>query len=247
MHVSVLTLPAQLSDAGWLVRIREDAARAARNQSAEQRAITAKLMSRALDLGAEGFALTGSTARSRRTAISDLDYHVIGQRPDLSDLPGDVDVVAVSSTRFLEQLRARDDYPQWTLRWGCILYDAGVMRDGARLVVGESIWPDGYRKLASLPDHRRELERLVSMGDRDAAQEQARATLTTAARGLLLQAGVFPLARSELSSQLEHAGFERLAHILGAVIHGEPDLDDLARTSSLLDAVIDSSVAQSVA
>jgi len=102
--MSAQPLSAQLSDAGWARRMREDRVRAERYQTSEQRAITATVLSRAIDLGASGFALTGSTARRRRTAISDLDYHVIGRRPDVSDLPGDVDVVATSAARFRSRL-----------------------------------------------------------------------------------------------------------------------------------------------
>jgi hypothetical protein len=75
------------------------------------------------------------------------------------------------------------------------------------------------------------------MGDRDAAQEQVRATLTTAARGLLLETGVFPLARSELPGQLKCAGYEPLAEALAWVIHGIPGLADLAAAVTLLDAI----------
>ena len=67
--------------------MREDRERAEHSQTPAQQAITATVMRRAIALGASGFALTGSTARKRRTAISDLDYHVIGKRPDVSDLP----------------------------------------------------------------------------------------------------------------------------------------------------------------
>jgi hypothetical protein len=91
-----------------------------------------------------------------------------------------------------------------------------------RLIVDEQLWPSGDRKLRALADHRREAERLIAMGDRDAAQEQVRATLTTAARGLLLATGVFPLARSELPGQLKRAGYEPLAEALSGVIHETP-------------------------
>jgi hypothetical protein len=228
-------MSAQLYSLGWARRIREDRARAERNQTLGQRVITAAVMSRALELGAEGLALTGSTARGHRTVISDLDYHVIGRRPDLSDLPGDIDVVATSAERLRKQLIEGDDFAQWTLRYGCILYDAGVMREGVRLIVEEQLWPSSDRKLRAIADHRREVERLIAMGDRDAAQEQVRATLTTAARGLLLETGVFPLARSELSGQLKKAGYEPLAEALAAVIHTAPALTDLAAAVTLLD------------
>jgi hypothetical protein len=245
--MSTRELSGQISDIAWARRLRADHARAERNQDLEQRTITAMVMFRALELGATGFALTGSTARRRRTTISDLDYHVIGVRPDLSDLSGDIDVVAVSPTRFRQQLTNEDDFPQWTLRYGCILYDTGVLRDGARLVLAKHLWPSGERKLESLTDHRRELERLILMGDRDAAHGQVRAALTTAGRGLLLVAGVFPLSRSELPGQLRHAGYGALSRRLDAAIHEEPDLADLAAAIPLLEEVQLSSRAHSAA
>ena len=223
--------------AGWKRRMRADRARANRNQSAAQREVTAKLLARAIELGAESFALTGSTARRRRTAISDLDYHIIGPRPDLSDLPAEVDVVTSSAIRFRTQLARGNDYCQWTLRYGCILHDLGVMREGASLILDEHLWPSARRKLERVDEHRQEAERLLLMGDRDAAQEQVRATLTTAARGVLLDAGVFPLARSELPDQLSAAGYELLGGALTEAINGEPDLEELSAAVSLLGSI----------
>jgi len=240
MNAQVLSV--QLSDSGWWDRrMREDRARAERNQTAAQRAVTETVLARALELGAESFALTGSTARRRRTASSDLDYHVIGRRPDVSDLPGDIDIVATSAARFYRQLMDGDDFAQWTLRHGCILHDTGPMRDGLRLIVEKQIWPTADRKLDALADHRREVERLLRMGDRDAAQEQIRAMLTTAARGLLLGAGVFPLARRELPGQLQSAGYASLAPRLDDVIHGTPELAALAAALPILDHALSNS------
>lgn len=234
--MSARQLSEQLSDAAWACRMRTDRDRAQGYQTAEQREITATVMHRAIALGASAVALTGSTARERRTAISDLDYHVIGRRPDVSDLPGDVDVVATSAQRFRDRLIEGDDFAQWTLRHGCILYDTGPMRDGVRLIVERDLWPDGQRKLNSLGAHRREVERLIQMGDQSAAQEQLRAMLTTAARGLLLQAHVFPLARKELPAQLERSGYVPLARALRDLIQGSPQLDELKAGVRTLDA-----------
>jgi hypothetical protein len=231
-------LSAQLSDAGWARRMRDDSDRADRYQTPAQRVVTETLMRRAIALGASGFALTGSTARKRRTAISDLDYHVIGRRPDISDLAGDVDVVATGAARFRSRLIDGDDFAQWTLRYGCILYDTGPLRNGVRLVVERDLWPNGRRKLDSLDTHRFEVERLVRMGDRDAAQEQLRAMLTTAARGLLLQARVFPLARKELPRQLQRNGYAPLAQALRRTIYGKPPLDELEAGLRVLDAAL---------
>jgi hypothetical protein len=228
-------LSAQLSDAGWQHRLRDDSDRAELYQTKEQRLITAAVVERSLELGARAVALTGSTARSRRTAISDLDYHVIGSRPDVSDLPAEVDIVATSARRFGDRLVEGDDFAQWTLRFGCVLYDAGPMRDGVRLILEANLWPDPQRKLNRLAEHRRELERLVRRGDEDAASDQLRAMLTTAARGLLLKAGVFPLARDELPSQLESAGYAGLAVKLRTTIHGAPRLGDISDAMTTLD------------
>jgi hypothetical protein len=219
--------------------MRSDHDRVERCQTPEQRAITAAVMSRAIALGASGFALTGSTARRRRTAISDLDYHVIGTRPVVSDLPGDVDVVGTSAARFRSRLLEGDDFAQWTLRYGCILHDAGPMRDGVRLIAEMDLWPDAQRKLDSLDRHRSEVERLIQMGDEGAAHEQLRAMLTTAARGLLLQARVFPLARKELPAQLERAGYGQLAEALRRTIDAAPQLDELEAGLQVLDATLE--------
>jgi hypothetical protein len=219
--------------------MREDRDRAEHAQTSAQQAITATVMRRAIALGASGFALTGSTARGRRTAISDLDYHVIGKRPDVSDLPGDVDVVATSAVRFRSRLIEGDDFIQWTLRCGCILYDVGVMRDGVQLIVEGDLWPSSQRKLDSLAMHRTEVERLVQMGDQSAAQEHLRAMLTTAARGLLLQARVFPLARKELPTQLERVGHVPLAKELRSTIDRELHLDEIKAGLLTLDASLE--------
>jgi len=238
-------LSAQVSDAGWTRRTRADKSRAERYQTPEQRAITATVLRRAIDLGASGFALTGSTARRRRTPISDLDYHVIGKRPDVTDLPGDVDVVATSAARFRSRLIEGDDFSQWTLRFGCILHDTGPMREGVRLIVERDLWPDAQRKLDSLSVHRAEVDRLIQMGDQSAAQEQLRAMLTTAARGLLLGAEAFPLARKELPAQLERLGFEALAQALDGMIDATPQLDELEAALRVLDGTLATSSALS--
>jgi len=128
----------------------DDRDRAERYQTKVQRLITAAVVERSLALGASAVALTGSTARRRRTAISDLDYHVIGRRPDVSDLPAEVDIVATAAERFRDRLLEGDDFAQWTLRFGCVLYDAGPMRDGVRLILEANLWPDAQRKFNGL-------------------------------------------------------------------------------------------------
>ncbi len=105
------------------------------------------VLHRALVLGAEGVALTGSTVRAQRTAISDLDLMVVGRRPDLGGIREDIDVYATDAKAFWERLRAGDDYIQWTLRFGCILYDEGILYDASRFIDEHDLAPSAERKL----------------------------------------------------------------------------------------------------
>ncbi len=221
-------------DQKWAAKLDRDRARAHRNQTTPQREITEIIVSRSLAIGADGVALTGSTARDRRTSISDLDYHVVGQRPKVNDLPGDVDVYAGDADHFWKKLRGGDDFVQWTLRLGCILHDSGIFRAGLEAIAREGLWPDPSDRMARLGDLETIARRLLKMGDRDAAQTEIRAALTTAARGVLLANGSFPLARSELPAQLMSLGHDRLASALETTIHGEPRLEELEQSLAAL-------------
>lgn len=224
------------SDRTWAAKLDRDRARAYRNQTADQRAITKIVVSRALEMGADGVALTGSTARDRRTLISDLDYHIVGTRPRLDDLPGDVDVYAGDTERFWAKLRGGDDFVQWTLRFGCILHDSGVFRSGLEAIATEGLWPDPSDRMARLGEQETIARRLIEIGDREAAQSEVRAVLTAATRGVLLLSGVFPLARSELPGQLRVLGHERLASSLEATVLSDPSLGELKQGLAALPA-----------
>ena len=152
-------------------------------------------------------ALTGSTARGHRTAISDLDFHLIGHRPDLSGLPGEVDIVADIPDRLQRRLAEGDDFVHWTVRLGCILDDPdGIFRDAYARILREDLWPDPQRKFERADALASLAERVLTIEDRDAAQEHVRAALTSFARGVLLAHRVFPRARGELAGQLHEAG-----------------------------------------
>ncbi|MGH2715572.1 MAG: hypothetical protein ACRDM7_17130 [Thermoleophilaceae bacterium] len=230
--------PSWADDRAWKNRLARDQARASNNQTPDQRTITNTVVNRALAIGAEGIALTGSTARNRRTLISDLDYHVVGERPRVDDLPGDVDVYAGDAAQFWEKLRAGDDFVQWTVRYGCILHDSGILRAGLEAIAEDGIWPDATDRMARLGEQSAIARRLIEMGDRDAAQSEVRAALTSAARGVLLAGERFPLARSELPGQLRCIGHDRLADSLDAAIHREPSLDQLAESLAVLPAPV---------
>ncbi|MEA2369781.1 MAG: hypothetical protein QOH12_175 [Solirubrobacteraceae bacterium] len=222
-------------DRVWSAKLAADRLRAAQNQTLTQREITSEIVRRAGESEAHAVALTGSTARNCRTDISDLDYHVVGPRFKTSDLAGDVDVHFVDATGFWVRLHAGDDFVQWTLRFGCILVDDGIFRAGLRAVGTELIWPDAGAKFRRLTEMQRLAEQLVKMADRDAAQDQLRATLTSLARALLLDNGIFPLAREELPGQLRSIGHGLVAGALTVAIHGQPSLSDIRAGLCLLD------------
>jgi hypothetical protein len=230
------------SDDGlWRERIENDRLRATKNQSTAQREITATLEKRALEEDCLAFALTGSTARARRTKISDLDYHVIGHRPPHEDLPDEVDVYATDEIGMWRKLSEGDDFIQWTLRYGCVLFDLGVFQAAMQRIASGNLWPNPTKKLARLPGHVELARRLIAMGDRDAAQDQVRATLTSLSRALLLLGNVFPRARSELPTQLAEIGLPTLGSALLESICGEPGLAALSRDLDLAESLAPSS------
>ena len=214
-------------DARWSARLRGDRGRAIKLQTRPQWQATETILQRALILGAEAVALTGSTVRGQRTAISDLDLMVVGRRPDLGGIREDVDVYAARANAFWERLLTGDDYVQWTLRFGCILHDNGILQSASRYIEEHGLTPSAERKLAQA---RRgfSLARLVlEGGDVEAAREQCRAALTTIARWWLIANGEFPLSRNELSDQLLTLGCVDLASALHSLIHDEPSREEL--------------------
>jgi hypothetical protein len=214
-------------DVGWSARLRADRRRATKLQTPSQRQVTDTLLQRALALGAEAVALTGSTVRGRRTTISDLDLMIVGQRPDLGGIQEDVDVYATSTKQFWERLLAGDDYIQWTLRFGCVLHDDGILQAASRYIQENGLVPSAERKLIQAHRGLSLAWSVVESGDLEAAREQCRAALTTIARWLLITNGAFPLSRDELADQLLTLACFDLAAALHRLIHDEPSSDEL--------------------
>jgi hypothetical protein len=225
-------------DARWSARLRGDRGRATKFQTPPQQQATETLLQRALVLGAEAVALTGSTVRAQRTAISDLDLMVVGKRPSLRGIREDVDVYAAGANAFWERLLAGDDYIQWTLRFGCILHDDGILQGASRYIEEHGLTPSAARKLTQA---RRGLSLawlVLESGDIEAAREQCRAALTTIARWSLIANGEFPLSRNELSEQLLALGCLDLAATLHHLIHDEPSREELRTGLELAEKLI---------
>jgi hypothetical protein len=214
-------------DVGWSARLKDDRRRATELPSPSQRQAAETLLQRALALGADAVALTGSTVRGQRTAISDLDLMIVGQRPHLGGIQEDVDVYAASARAFWERLLAGDDYIQWTLRFGWILHDGGILEAASRYIQANGLEPSAERKLIQAHRGLSLAWSVLESGDLEAAREQCRAALTTIARWLLFANGEFPLSRDELSDQVLTLGCFDLAAALHRLIHDEPSTDEL--------------------
>jgi hypothetical protein len=128
---------------------------------------------------------------------------VIGARPDLGDLPAEIDLYCDDPAELMDKLERGDDFAHWTLRHGCVLFDSGALREAATEAAERDLWPDPERKL-----------------------RQARHALEFAER--LLAHDVFSLARAELPAQLRDLHQPALARALEEAIHEGPDPDSLA-------------------
>lgn len=213
----------------WGERLSFDSERADRNQSGDLVAITEAVQERARAAGAEAVVLSGSTARGRRTRVSDLDYHVVGVSSlRVADLPQDIDLYADSVDRFWEKLREGDDFAHWSVWYGCVLFDSGVMHEAAAFVAEQDAWPDPERKLQQARGALDFAGQIAESGDYGAALEQTRGALSLVARWVLLSNDVFPLARDEMPGQLERLGWTRLARDVRCSIRERPSIENLS-------------------
>lgn len=85
-------------------------------------------------IDAHAVVLTGSTARASRTDSSDIDFFVIGEKPNVFCLEEELDIRAATPTQFWKRLSAGDSVTHWAIREGCVLWDTGVFEEGCKLV-----------------------------------------------------------------------------------------------------------------
>lgn len=232
-------LEAHSTHEAWSRRLEHDAGEIVRRLPPSLRELHDAVVDRSRDTAAHGLILLGSTARSRRTAISDLDYHVIGERPITRDLSSQLDLHALTPAQLEAHILAGDDFVQWSLRFGLIVFDDGHLRRAAALVSSFRPWPDVERKRQHAATSVRLARRMVASGDEDAALEQVRTALSLAARARLLSAGVFPMSRDELPQQLALLGFDDAGEALRSTIDNDiVALTDLAGALDHCEALI---------
>lgn len=166
-------------------------------------------------------------------------YHLVGPRPVTGDLPSQLDLHPLTPAGLEAHILAGDDFVQWSLRFGLIVFDDGHLRRAATLIATSKPWPDANRKRAHAAKSVDLARRIVGSGDDDAAQEQVRTALSLAARARLLQAGVFPGSRDELPQQLADLGLPEVGNALASTIHDNAmRLADLAGAVELCDALV---------
>jgi hypothetical protein len=227
------------SASAWQEKLGADIERAGRFLAGSLREVNREILRRAQSLGAEAIILTGSTARGRRTSISDLDYLIVGSKPRVSDLEEEVDITVASPERLLARLARGDSFSHWALDHGCILLDTGIVREALARVVGDGLSPDPALLKKQFSRFRQFATELAASGDADAAHRETLAALSLGARWWLLARGVSPLARSELPIQLRQEGEEELASALEQLIYGRPSLE--AQSAWLLRGIGDDS------
>lgn len=216
-------------DDAWRERLERDAAQLERCLPLELLDLHATVVRRAHACGASALILSGSTARDRRTAISDLDYHLIGSKIATTDLSHQLDLHTLSQKELRSKILAGDDFVHWSVRYGCVIFDDGTIHRALSLIAERKLWPDVGRKRAHAAKSLELAHRFVATGDEDGALLQVRTALSLAARARLLGAGVFPLCRAELPDQLVAIGFLGAAHALAATLKTSLPLPELAQ------------------
>jgi hypothetical protein len=222
----------ELTAQGWERRVRADRDSACRLMPDRLHALHIAVVGRARETGAHSLILSGSTARGRRTTLSDLDYHLVGDKIPTRDLSTELDLHVLSPDKLTAEILEGDDFIQWSIRFGLLLFDDGTVLGAARLIAEEMPWPNDRRKAEHAGKSLDLAARVVQTGDYDGALSQVRTALSLAARAHLLSIGTFPLSRAELPSQLAAAGRPESASALEACIHGEQSLEALGKAVS---------------
>ncbi|MGI9100670.1 MAG: hypothetical protein ACR2H2_19640 [Solirubrobacteraceae bacterium] len=143
---TLIGLDAHHTPEAWAHRLQRDAREIARRLPPELLGLHSAVVDRAREAAAHGLILSGSTARCRRTAISDLDYHLIGPQLFTRDLSSQLDLHILTPTELDAHILGGDDFVQWSLRFGLIVFDDDHLRRAAALIANSKPWPDAYRK-----------------------------------------------------------------------------------------------------
>ena len=168
----------------------------------------------------EAIVATGSSVRDVEHS-DDLDLVLVyrGSRPVLPREPISVDLRLYERDEVLQNLAACHDYLSWTVRYGRVLFERcewwTTLRSGWK---DRLSLPSVSDALARARRAERLYEKLVEIGDTDAAADLELSMLTSLSRAALSKAGVFAKSRPELADQLCGIGERVLAErLVGAL------------------------------
>ncbi len=186
--------------------------------------------------------LIGSFARGTTTWRSDVDILVITPRAVRArpPAPSMVEIHFQTPERFTERIVSGDDFAQWAVLFGKVLYDGPGRWVRLRTQVQGAPFPSWSRKLPVVQRHLRRARALLDMGDVDAACEQALRAADHLARAFLLRNHTWPMSRPELPGQLDRAGHVRLARALEALDQITATVDDVRGALELVQAELES-------
>lgn len=219
--------PDWMTDSAWEGKLKENRAALQSLLPTYLQELHATVFSRSEAVNAQALLLSGSTARAHRTAISDLDYHLIGPNIQVRGLSRELDLHVLDEAKLMTEIRAGDDFVQWSLRFGLVVFDQGIVRRAHRLIAIERPWPDAERKRNHASKSVDLARRFVDTGDVDGSLEQVRTALSLAARAYLLTVGEFPLSRAEMPDQLITHGRTAAAVALSSTIFEHLSLAEL--------------------
>lgn len=161
--------------------------------------------------------LVGSWARgSQVDPVSDLDILVVDGSIPRRPPPG-VQVISLTQAALRSRVAQGDDFVQWALRFAVPLKGRSAWARLRKDLGGSAPWPSSTRKYEQAAKRLEAARDLLAMGDLSAAQDELRFALSHAARGVLLDRGIFPLSRPELPAQLREAGDSHLADSLSGM------------------------------
>ncbi len=146
--------------------------------------------------------LVGSRARGTVDEWSDIDLLAI-RTGEVPETKGRVQIIQATEQELEERLDRGDDFAAWVLRFGKPVFGRRSWEELKARLSARERWPDPGIKRRKALEHLRAAHALDDLGDEEAAEEEARTALIHLARAVLLEHGVFPLSRPELSEQLE--------------------------------------------
>ena len=186
------------------------------------------------DTNIEAVLAVGSAVRPHVQSV-DFDILVICKDPDIfrQERPIEVDLRVYRADEIENKVRDGHDLLGWAVKFGRVLFE----RDHFWTTLSES-WQDRLPlPSATIARERaastyRRLTSVLSLGDFDAAYEQAVSYFTHLARAELIEKGIYPASRPELPSQLQMAGDTQIGLVLHWLLQHE--LTELSQIAGLV-------------